>query len=427
VPSPEELPGRNVIFVAGKDPTLEIGGGHSVYVRAHARAALAEGWMPQIFCVSGRSGVEETDFGVVRRARSAMPLAARPGCGSPRYLSLAPWHVPQLARAIERYAAESGSPAMIHGFGVWAAAGVTAGRRLRRKGKDVRVLASVYTTNAEESRAKMAGLRGAPIPFREAFRLRRERLWVRLFVERLERKAIRGADLLLVNYERLRRALEEVPGAAPCRVIPYASEGAFAAGAPPEAPCPLPPGDAPLVVSISRHDPRKGIDVLLNALALLRAAGTPFRAVLVGGGVLLDAHRALAGRLGLGPGVSVPGFVADAAPYLRAADVFVLPSLQEGSGSLAMLEAMQQGRAIAASRCDGIPEDVEDGISGVLAKVGDASDLAAAIGRLLGDAALRSRLGEAARRTFESRFSSPVLREALRGIYDETTTGPRTP
>ena len=425
MPSPEELPGRDVIFVAGKDPTLEVGGGHSVYVRAHARAALAEGWLPQIFCVSERSGVEETDFGMVRRARSAVPLAARPGCGSPKYLSLAPWHVPQLARAVERYAAESGSPALIHGFGVWAAAGVTAGRRLRRRGTAVRVLASIYTTNAEESQAKMAGLAGAPIPFRESFRLRRERLWVRVFVERLERRAFRGADLLLVNYERLRRALEEVPGAAPCRVIPYTSEGAFTAAVPANASCELPPGDAPLVVSISRHDPRKGIDVLLNALALLRAAAVPFRAVLVGGGVLLDAHRALAARLGLEPSVSIPGFVEDPSPYLRAADVFVLPSLQEGSGSLSLLEAMQQGRAIAASRCDGIPEDLEDGISGVLAKVGDASDLAAAIGRLLGDATLRSRLGEAARRTFESRFSPPIFREALRGIYGEATPGAR--
>ena len=170
----------------------------------------------------------------------------------------------------------------------------------------------------------------------------------------------------------------------------------------------LEPRDAPLIVCVSRHDARKGVDVLLEALGGLRRAGVGFRACLLGRGELIDAHRRLARRLGLERSVAITGQVPDLAPYLLRADVYVLPSLSESSGSVALLEAMQAGRAIVASGCDGIPEDVTDGDSALVVAPGDRQALAAAIARLLGDPALRGRLAARARADVRRRFSADV-------------------
>jgi glycosyltransferase involved in cell wall biosynthesis len=111
------------------------------------------------------------------------------------------------------------------------------------------------------------------------------------------------------------------------------------------------------------------------------------------------------------------GVVPDVRPYLKAADVFVLPSLREESGSLALLEAMQAGCAIIASGVDGILEDVRHGEDGLLVEPGDSIVLAAAIESLLNDPARRLRLGSAARRTFEQRFSASAHRRDLGRMY----------
>jgi len=174
-----------------------------------------------------------------------------------------------------------------------------------------------------------------------------------------------------------------------------------------------------LIVCVSRHDARKGVDVLLRALGRLRAAGIPFRACLLGRGELIGAHRRLAVRLGLERCVAITGQVPDVRPYLRLADVYVLPSLSESSGSVSLLEACQAGAAIVASSCDGIPEDVTDGDSGLLVAPGDEVVLMGAIARLLGDEPLRRQLGGRARALYESRFSARRFTAALAGLYAE--------
>jgi glycosyltransferase involved in cell wall biosynthesis len=154
-------------------------------------------------------------------------------------------------------------------------------------------------------------------------------------------------------------------------------------------------------------------------LAQLWSAGVLFRACLLSGGALLDAHRQLARRLGIADVVALPGWVPDPFPYLQHADVFVLPSLQEASGSLAAIEAMQAGVALVASRLDGIPEDLTDGDDAVLVPPGDAGALAKALGRVLDDPGGRARLAQRARQTFEARFSPQALTRALGDLYAE--------
>jgi glycosyltransferase involved in cell wall biosynthesis len=105
--------------------------------------------------------------------------------------------------------------------------------------------------------------------------------------------------------------------------------------------------------------------------------------------------------------------------YLRQADVFVLPSLQEGSGSISLLEALQMGTAVIASDCDGIPEDVVGERDALLVPPRDAGALQAALARLLADGPLRARLGQRGRQIYEQRFSARTLVSALTATYAE--------
>jgi glycosyltransferase involved in cell wall biosynthesis len=171
------------------------------------------------------------------------------------------------------------------------------------------------------------------------------------------------------------------------------------------------------IVCVARHDPRKGIDVLLHALERLKRAGVAFSARLVGGGALLETHRKLARTLGIEDRVAILGVVPSVEPHLREADIFVLPSREEQSGSLALLEAMRAGLACVASGCDGIPEDVRHRREAWLTAPGEVQSLADGLGALIADASLRRMLAHGARKRFEERFSAAAMTSALDGIY----------
>jgi glycosyltransferase involved in cell wall biosynthesis len=348
---------------------------------------------------------------------------------------MVPAHVEPLVRAVERFAREERlNRALLHGFGLWGGIAVAAARRLTRQGVQATAVVSAYSTYAYEARAKVDGL-DPTAGLADHVRFRMLYLWGRLVVDRYERQGYTGAARVLVNYDSIARLLEDAYRVgARCRKIPYSSESAFLDTAAPATPTPprdgLPagePGSAPLVVAVSRHDPRKGVNVLIRALARLRAGAIPFRACLVGGGPLLDENRRLVTRLGLDAHVSVTGFVPDPRAYLRLADVFVLPSLRESSGSVSLIEALHAGLPVVTSSCDGIPEDVIDGRSALLVSPGDVDALATALGRLLRDPGLRQSLARGGREVFARKFSPLAVVEALRAVYGELGLVPSPP
>ncbi|MGH9768861.1 MAG: glycosyltransferase family 4 protein [Blastocatellia bacterium] len=414
---------KEIVFVVGKDPLIEMGG-HSSYVRAHARAAIRLGFEPHLFCAGFDEGVVETDFGVLHRLLSPLGRFRHQAGGGIRVSTL-PLHEPMLAASVERFLGARGGPSLIHGFGVWASAGVKAARGLQRRGIQAVPIASAYTALEHEHQGKLRGVNRNHRYSQRLFALT-EHQWIKRVITRYERRAYRESRLVLVNYESVRLLLLAHFGERlNLRRAPYCSELAFlredrsAAPAIPPDLASLEPKDAPLVVSVSRHDPRKGVDTLIHSLARLRAAGVRFRACLVGGGGLLESHRRLGASLGLGAETLITGFVADAFAYLRLADVFALPSLEEGSGSVSLLEAMQARVAVVASNVDGIPEDVTDGYSALLVEPGNVSALSRAIERVLADTDLRHRLGRRARETFDEKFSPDTLTGALQAIYAE--------
>lgn len=411
-----------VVFIAARDPRQGMGG-HSSYVRVHARAALCAGFEPHIFCASSETGVAETEFGIVHLVRTDFLPQRTIEAGLRKKILF--WTAPFVTAAIVRFLSKRPGPHLIHGITIWGYSGVVAAERLQRRGIKAVVINSHYTAIDHEFQGKV---RGVDQTYGRAQRLlyRAELFWIEHVIRRYERATYTRPRLLLVNYEAVRRRFHDQYGpGAEVRRVPYASEAAFLhvgteeIAAPPPQIAALQPADAPLIVSVSRHDPRKGIPVLLRALASLRDAGVRFRACLVSGGEYFDANLRLAEQLRLGDRVAMTGWVPDPFDYLRHADIFALPSLQEGSGSLSLLEAMQAGAAIVASDLDGIPEDVTDRESALLVEPGSVDDLSRALQQVATDTALRERLRKRARETFEARFSAAALTAALRDVYAE--------
>jgi glycosyltransferase involved in cell wall biosynthesis len=405
---------REVIFISGKDPLVEMGG-HSSYVGAHARAAIQLGFEPHLFCVSSKSEIVQSDFGVVHRV--AVPFR-------PFRPIMIPFHSPLMSAEIKRFLSTRNDPVLIHGFGIMGYAGLSVAHSLRRRGRSARLITNAYTAIDHEALGKLKGVNHNHGLSRRLQHLV-EYLWTISCLNLYERRLYTGSQIVITNYASVERMIGARYGASvSLRRMPYASEMAFLGDPSEQSAIPadlaaLKPSDAPLLVAVSRQDPRKGIDVLLRALAELRARGVAFRACIVGGGLLLEAHRRMAERLGLGDSVLLTGRVPDSYQYLRHADVFVLPSLQEGSGSVSLLEALQAGVAVVASNLDGIPEDVKDGESALLVEPGDAIALSHAIQRLLTDVDLRDRLGQRARETFIEKFSAQAFANALGDLYAE--------
>jgi glycosyltransferase involved in cell wall biosynthesis len=170
--------------------------------------------------------------------------------------------------------------------------------------------------------------------------------------------------------------------------------------------------EPPLVVSVGRLKAPKDFDTLVRALALLPAGRR--RATIVGDGpdrpALEDAARAL------GVDLELAGERDDVPELLAGSTVFVLSSRSEGM-PISILEAMAAGLPVVASRVGGVPELVEDGVTGLLVPPGDARALADALGRLDADPELRARLGAAGRARAAERFDLPRFRAAHVDLY----------
>lgn len=149
---------------------------------------------------------------------------------------------------------------------------------------------------------------------------------------------------------------------------------------------------------------RKGQEYAIEALAIARQAGIDAELTLVGDGPNESSLSDLAARRGVATDVVFAGLSKDPRPFLMKADVFVLPSRQEGFSN-ALLEAMASGLPVVATDVGGNAEALEHGIGGRIVPPRDAAALAAAIIDLARDRSALPRMGAANRQRVERRFS----------------------
>ncbi len=227
---------------------------------------------------------------------------------------------------------------------------------------------------------------------------------------RLEGRNARRADRVVVTSEYCRRAAAAAYGVEPGRLL-VVPEGIRLAEWRPEAVDEVAAGEGtggvgaggPVILSVARQYRRKDTATLLAALPAVFRRHPGVRVRIVGGGPELPSLVARARALGLDGAVRFLGEVPDERQVRReyfAADLFCLPSLQEGFG-IAFLEAMAAGLPVVAAAAGAVPELVPDGEAGLLVPPRDPEALAAALVRLLDDAELRHRFGAAGRRRAE--------------------------
>ncbi len=184
--------------------------------------------------------------------------------------------------------------------------------------------------------------------------------------------------------------------------------------------------EKPSILCVAHLYPRKDVATLLAAIARLE---TDAVLRVAGGGPELRRLRRIARRLRLGSRAELLGHVpfARLAAEYRRADVFCLPSKQEGFG-IVFLEAMAAGIPIVAARTPAVTELLGDGDYGVLVPPCDAAALAEALDRLLGDPAERQRLAGAGRQRVQSYDADRVAGEVLDAVgLGESPTCPLFP
>ncbi len=244
---------------------------------------------------------------------------------------------------------------------------------------------------------------------------------------RLRRRALVAANLVLAPSSDTIRKLISVQGVPQekIRKLPWPVDPSFLAmaddrGKLPELPD-FPRGRVVLTVGRWAASERyKGADLLIEAIAQLRAIHADLHLVAVGSGDDLPRLRALAGSLGVS---SVIHFFENfsreeiAACYARA-DLFALPSTAEGFG-LVFLEAMAFDKAVVGAAAGGSVDVIEDGVNGLLVPANDPERLVQALDRLLRDEALCAELGRRGAEIVRQKFQFSAFRAELERILTD--------
>ncbi len=176
------------------------------------------------------------------------------------------------------------------------------------------------------------------------------------------------------------------------------------------------PKGAPVLVNVGALVGHKGQKFLVEAMAQVRRQVPDAQLVIFGEGDLREPLSRQIRDLGLDKHVVLAGFRDDVHALTRSAELFVMSSVTEGLGS-AVLDAMALGLPVVGTRAGGIPEAVEDGVTGLLVPPGRADALAEAIVRMLNDPAARQRMGEAGRARVEAEFGVDRLVEGTLATY----------
>jgi L-malate glycosyltransferase len=184
--------------------------------------------------------------------------------------------------------------------------------------------------------------------------------------------------------------------------------------------CPHPCGPhPPRLIHLSNFRPVKRVLDCVRILAEVRRS-VDAELWMVGDGPDRGAAERLAHDLGLIGHIRFLGKRNDVPELLRQADVLLMPSEMESFG-LAALEAMASGVVPIGTRVGGVPELIEDGVTGFLGKTGDVDSMAAQAISVLENPSLRTSMGQAARQSAESRFSTELIIPQYEALYEKVT------
>jgi L-malate glycosyltransferase len=176
------------------------------------------------------------------------------------------------------------------------------------------------------------------------------------------------------------------------------------------------PHNAPVVGNVAALVPHKGQRHLIEAAHLVVQQMPDVRFLILGEGELREMLERQVREYRLEKHVLLPGFRTDVLGCMKSFDLFVMSSVTEGLGT-ALLDAMACGTAIVATRTGGIPEVVDDGVTGRLVGPRDHAAMAQAILELIKDGELRRRMGDAGLARVQTRFTVERMVTETAAVY----------
>lgn len=232
----------------------------------------------------------------------------------------------------------------------------------------------------------------------------------------MERLSLIGVSQLIPVSKSLEAYLQKQGW--PRTKITTAANGVVTPGPLPER---LPPSSEWIIGSVALFRPRKGLEVLIQALADLKQMGKTVRLRAVGPFETLEYEKtikALVTRLGVADMIDWIGFVQKIELEFHKMDVMTLPSLFGEGMPMVILEAMATGVPVVASNVEGIPEVLEHGQTGLVVPAGDAQQLAKAIAELMDGKYQWASMREKAYQLQVANFSDRSMAKAVAGVYD---------
>jgi glycosyltransferase involved in cell wall biosynthesis len=233
----------------------------------------------------------------------------------------------------------------------------------------------------------------------------------------IEKLSLRGARRLIVVSSSLQRHVErrgfaassicEIPNGVPVSVRQRRHYA---------------PGEPLTLGMVALFRPRKGVEVLLDAMARLRTAGVPVQLHAVGPFETPEYERSvidLTQRLGIADSVTWTGFKSDIAAEFQHMHVFVLPSLFGEGMPMVVLEAMAAGLPVVSTRVEGIPQVVRHGLDGLLVDAGDAQSLAAALLQFVRGEVSATAVGDSGWQRQREHFSDVAMAARVATVYRE--------
>lgn len=404
-----------IFIISGKSPIGD-SGGYPAYAYNLARILTRLGYEVIIFAVRDTSSIQKTPFGTIYFTSTKIirifPIL--------RHIALAglPYYSIILYKAMKNVLITNKiNSCIVWGMGPWGFPGVFL-KLFAPKITSVSLFTSYFTSTRHEMQGAYKAIKvddygvGAKLKYFMVYHV------VARMFHVFEQLTLWWCDRIIVHYRSSESIMQKYFSVSRSKIVRFPWYVDIFPREGPQSKT-LKSFSHPLIVSICRHDPRKGLNFLIRAMKEVVRVKPKAHCLIIGSGEFLELNKKLVKKLHLEKNVSVFGFVPDIRPILREVDIAVVVPLAQGSSALTVLEAMSYGKAIVGSRCDGIPEDITHEHSGLIVPPGDSDAIAQAIIRLIQNPSLRKRLGLAAFAAYKKRFGLKKIEQNLLKVLRE--------
>lgn len=407
-----------VFIISGKSP-LGDPGGYPAYAHTLSAMLFDLNYEVHTLAIDKSRSIKKTPYGEIHflssKLLSMLPLL--------KSLALAglPYYSFIFAKEIVRIAKkEKMDNFILWGMGPWGFPGFIL-KFLLPKDIKMTMVTSYFTSTRHEMKGALDAIRIKDYGITPRLRYFIVYHLVARIFHIFEKLTLMNSDLVIVHYESSKRIIKKYFNVndKKIHIFPWYSKifkrkGKDLAGTNRYR--------HPLVVSICRQDPRKGINFIIHAIEIAAKTIPDINCLIVGSGSFLNLNRKLVEKLNLTKNVNVVGFASDIHPILTQADIAIVVPLAQGSSALTVGEAMSYGKAIIASDCDGIPEDITDNVNGIIVEKGNEFAIADAIIKLVTDKELRIRLGREAFNSSKERFGFEKMKNSIKEVLLKYST-----